>query len=265
MTGRLARLSGALFLASPLVAASATAQGVEYPSGTTRYRISTTTRAEQASPMGNATIEASVEQQLTVNLMKHAKDTLMATITLDSLAVKSSGPTPDVSKLVGLRFVTMTSPTGKLYSSKSPDGIPAELAQLTEGVTRFLPSYSAKLAPGVTWADTTSGKITQQGMDMDRTVVSTYKVEGDTTISGEKAYRVNRMTAAKATGTGSMQGTPVAMETTQNSNGALFITPRGAFVGGTSADDVTIKISVIAQNMEINIRQTGQTRIEAIR
>ena len=264
MTARLLRLSSALLLAAPF-AAPLSAQGVQYASGTKSYKISSTTKGTQTSPMGIGDFQVGLQEQVTVNLMSHAKDTVMATITVDSVALQSSGPAPDVKSLFGKKFVTLVSPTGKFYSTKAPEGIDPQLAQLAEGLGRFLPSYRSNLAEGLTWADTASGKVTQQGMEMDRTTVSNYKVVGDTSIGGQKAFQVQRMTSVKAAGSGSMQGSPISMETSGNSNGSFFISPNGIYLGGSSSDDVIIKITILAQNAEILIKQNAQTKIEAIR
>jgi hypothetical protein len=265
MTVRTARLSVALLFAAPLAAAPLHAQGVEYATGTTKYRISTNAKGSQTSPMGNADFQLGVQEQITVNVMKHAKDTVMATMTLDSIAFQSAGPAPDVSKVTGAHFVTLMSPTGKFYSSKTPDGIDPALGQITDGIGRFLPAFRGNVANGVTWTDTTTGKVSVQGMDMDRTSVSNYKVNGDTTIGGETAFRVQRITTSKAAASGAMQGTPVTVETTGTSTGAFFISPKGVFLGSTSTDDGNTKITVLAQNVEISVKQNVQTKVEAIK
>ncbi|MEP6733626.1 MAG: hypothetical protein ABJE10_23470 [bacterium] len=265
MSVRFARLSAALLVAAPL-AVQLHAQSVEYAAGTTRYRISTTTKGTQSSPMANGDFEIALKQQITVNLMKRTKDTVTATMTIDSISLKTAGPAPDVSALAGKKWVSLLSPTGKFYNSKAPEGsIDPALTQITESVAHLLPSYRGSLANGTTWADTVSGKVSQQGMDVDRTSIATYKVSGDTTISGEKALRVERVASVKAAGSGTMQGTPVTMETVGNSTGAFFLTPKGVYLGGANTDDVNLKITIIAQNAEINIKQVVQTRTEAIK
>jgi hypothetical protein len=259
------RFALALLVATPLAVAPLRAQGVEYAIGTTKYRVNTTTKGSQSSPMGNAQFEVALREQLTVNISKHAKDTVRAQLTLDSIALKSSGPTPDVSKLNGTKFVSLLSPTGKFYSTKAPENIDPSLATVLEGVGRFLPSFRGNIAQGLSWSDTTTAKVTQQGMDLDRTTVSNYTVAGDTTIGGEKAYRVKRITSVKAAGSGSMQGTPVSMASTGSSNGAFFITPKGVYLGAVSTDDVDLKITILAQNVEIIIKQNSTSKTEAIK
>src|SRR4051812_44544958 len=104
MTDRFARLVAALLVAAPL-AAPLSAQSLEYAAGTTRYRLTGTTKGTQTMPMGSSSYEVGVMQQVTVNLAKTAKDTVTATMTLDSIALKSAGPVPDLSRLKGASYV----------------------------------------------------------------------------------------------------------------------------------------------------------------
>ncbi len=266
MSVRFAHVCLALLITAPLATVPLRAQAVEYAPGTTRYRVSVTTKGTQSSPMATGSFEIGLQQQVTVNLMKHAKDTVMATITIDSIALMGSNPSPDVSALVGKHWVSLISPTGKFYSAKAMDGaVDPALAQITDGVTHLLPTYRTNLTAGMTWADTLSGKVNQQGMDLDRTSVTTYRVSGDTTIGGQKAFRVERSANVKAAGSGTMQNTPVTMETAGNSTGTFFVTPKGVYLGGTNTDDVNLKITILAQNAEITIKQVMQTNTEAIK
>lgn len=260
-----ARLSAALLIAAPFASAPLAAQGVEYASGTTKYRITTTTTGTQTSPMGSANFEVGILQDLTVDLMRHGKDTVMATMTVDSITLKSSGPAPDASKLRGSKFVSLLSPTGKFYSTKGPDGMDPQLAQIVDAVARFIPNHRGTIAQGTSWADTTSGKVTQAGMEVDQTTVTNYKVDGDSTIGGQKAIRISRTTSVKAAGSGNMQGSPVTMETTGTRAGAFFITNSGHYLGGNSIDEVMLKITILTQNAEISIKQNARTQIEAMR
>lgn len=265
MVARSTRLSLALILASPLAGVLA-AQTAEYSAGTTKYRIVTNAKGSQSSPAGSQSFDLALREQLTVDLMKHAKDTVMATITLDSIAfTTSAGPSPDVTTIRGAKFVTLMSPTGKVYSTQPPAGLDATMAQITDGIGRFLPAYRANLAKGTAWADTTKGKINQQGMELDRTIISSYVVSGDTTYAGQQALKINRVTNTIATGSGNAQGTPVTMETTGKGTSTYFMSPKGDFLGATSNDDVNSKITVLAQNMEIGVKQSVQTTVDAIK
>lgn len=265
MIARSTRLSLALILASPL-AGTLAAQTAEYSAGATKYRVITNAKGSQTTPAGNQSFDIALREQLTVDLTKPAKDTVMATMTLDSIALSSSaGPTPDVSTVKGAKFVTMMSPTGKVYTTQPPAGLDPTLAQVTDGIARFLPAYPANLTKGMAWADTTKGKVTQMGMEVDRTIISRYTVAGDTTYAGQKALKVNRATSTIATGSGSAQGTPITMEATGKGNGTYFISPRGAYLGATTTEDVDSKITVLGQNVEIGVKQSVQTTVETIK
>jgi hypothetical protein len=254
-----------LCTALSLLARPARAQNVEYLAGTTHYRVTTTTTGTQTTPLGNSDFELGVNQRITLELSRQAKDTLIATVTLDSIALIGAQGTPDLSGLIGARFVSLVSPTGRIYSTKPPSTSNPLLSQFAEGIARFLPAYRAELRQGATWSDTTAGKMNQQGMDVDRTIISNYSVEGDTTIAGERAFKVARVTTARAVGSGSSQGTPVSLESSSTSDGAFFLSARGVFLGGTSTDDVDLKLKILAQGAEISMKQKAHTTIEPVR
>ena len=265
MHARSARLAFALTIIAPvLTGAVLSAQNVEYAPGTMRYRISTTTKGSQTSGANSASFDIVVLEDLTVKLAKPSRDTVTATATLDSVSVKSSGGTPDVSKLKGITFVSRISPTGKFYSAALPQGMDAIGGQIVDGVSHFLPSWRSNLANGTTWTDTVSGKVNQNGMDVDRTSISSYVVKGDSTIRGMKAMRIHRTTAVKATGAGTMQGAAVSMESTGTSVGSFFVTATGKFLGSDSVDDLGVKIQVLGQNVEIGLKQNGVTHITTL-
>jgi hypothetical protein len=265
MIARLNRLSVALLVVAPLVAAPVRAQGVAYAAGTTKYRLSTSTKGSQTSPMGNQDFQIDARQQLTVNIAQQTRDTMVATVTLDSLSVKSAQGGPDLSRLLGSKFVSYMSPTGKVYSTKATEGTDPMLAQVTESVARFLPSYRRDLKPGMTWADTITGKVSQQGLEVDRTIISNYKVVGDTAVAGETAFKVERASSVKAAGSGSTQGTPISLESATTSNAVFFLTPKGQYLGGRQNDDIAVKITILAQGAEITIKQLAESKIEAIK
>lgn len=261
MIARLAPLAAALLA----VSTPARAQSVEYSDGTTRYRVLTTTTGSQTTPLGSSNFELGVEQQITLNLAHQAKDTLLATVTLDSISLTGAAAVADVSTLRGAKFISLVSPTGHVYSTRAPSNPNPVVSQLAEGIARFLPSYRPNLKPGFTWSDTASGKVMQQGMELDRTVVSNFTVEPDTVIAGERALKVARVTSVKAAGSGTPQGTPVSMESSSTSNGAFYLSPAGVFLGATSTDDVNLTLKILAQGAEISLKQNAQTRVEPIR
>ncbi len=263
MTVRSFTLPALLLLVAPL-AAPLRAQGVEYSPGTMRYRISTVNSGSQTSPMGNQDFHMDVKQLLTVNVARPAKDTLVVTVTLDSMDIEGAPAKQDLSSILGAKFTTYISPTGKLYSSKAPEGGNPVLAQLTDGVARFLPSYRSNLHAGMTWADTVTDKVDQNGMELNRTVASSYKVLGDTTVSGTKAFKVSRVAKAKAAGSGTTQGQPISVESATTSDAIFLLSPKGVYLGGRQNDDAEVKITILSQGAEINVKQTATSTIQAL-
>ncbi|HET9685150.1 MAG TPA: hypothetical protein VFP15_13680 [Gemmatimonadaceae bacterium] len=264
MTVRSFALPAALLLVAPLAAMPLRAQSVEYAAGTTRYRLSTSTKGSQTSPMGSQEFQMQVKQQLTVNLARQSKDTIVATVTLDSLDIQSAQGKQDMSSLLGSRFVSYISPTGKLYSSKPPEGNNPVLTQFTEGVSRFLPTYRKDIHAGMTWADTLNDKVSQQGLELNRTVVSNYQVIGDTNVAGEKAFKVSRLSTVKAGGSGTTSGQAIAVESATTSNAVFLLSPKGKYLGGHQDDDINAKVTILAQGAEISVKQQASSTIEAL-
>ncbi len=265
MTDRFARLAAALLFSAPLASVTLGAQSVELAPGTMRYRLVGVTKGTQTTPAGSQSFEVGVLQQITVNLAKTSKDTVKATMTLDTIDVKSQTGGPDLSKLKGAAFIAMMSPTGKVYSAKGPDGLDPVLGQVVEGVTRILPTFRTNLVKGYSWSDTATTKSNQQGIDVSRTTVTKFTVAGDTTIAGQKALKVDRVTSIKAGGAGSMGGTALTMESEGSSIGAFYITVAGVYLGSNANDSLSTKMSVVGQNYEVLIKQNGTTNVEAIK
>jgi hypothetical protein len=265
MRARSVLLPTAMLAVAPLLAAPLLAQGIEYAPGTTSYHVSTATKGTQSSPMGSQDFEIGVEQRLTVNVARQSKDTLLATFTIDSLTLRSAGPTPDVSRYQGTKLTALLSPTGRVYSSKGPEGADPLLAQLSESIVRFLPSYRRDLRTGLAWSDTASGKVTQQGMEVDRTTITDYTVVGDTDVAGQKAFKVRRHIAMKAAGSGAAGGTAVTLASSTSSDGNFVLSSGGAFLGSDSNDDIDLKLTMAAQGAEISVKQKATQKVRAIR
>jgi hypothetical protein len=138
------------------------------------------------------------------------------------------------------------------------------LTQMTEGVSRFLPAYRRDVRAGMAWADTVNDKVSQQGLELNRTIIANYKVLGDTTVSGEKAFKVSRISKVKAAGSGTASGQPISVESATTSDAVFFLSPKGKYLGGRQNDDIEAKVTVLAQNAEINVKQTATSTIEAV-
>src|SRR5262245_8398982 len=173
-----------------LVPCMATAQDrFEYAATTGQYRLTSATKGTQEAMGQKQEFESSNNELLTVTVVRASKDTTILTIVIDSVAVV--GPMgivpPGIEKLKSSKITAKIAPFGMPYSVVGPtdDSIP-NASQITDELSRFLPRIKAKLAAGVAWTDTITGKTKQGGLELDRRVVAKYTVTGDTTVKGEK-------------------------------------------------------------------------------
>jgi hypothetical protein len=258
----------AALLAVLCLPAAALAQGFEYASGTSQYRITSKTHGSQEAMGQKNEFDTSNNQLLTVTVAKQSKDTLGLTITIDSLsAVGPMGMTPPgIDKLVGIRIAAKMAPYGAVYSSIGPkdDSIP-QGSQVTDEMSRFLPRIRAKLAPGATWTDTTTGKLSQGGVDVDRRTIAKFTVVGDTTVGGQKAWKLARETTTNLSGSGTSQGQPMTMEGLSTGKATLLLSQAGVFLGGLNEDQANIKIVLAANGMEIGVNTTANTTVEKVK
>jgi hypothetical protein len=265
MFARPAALAFAAMLAIP---AAATAQGFEYAASKSQYRITSKTTGAQEAMGQKQEFEQSSNQLLSVTVDRAMKDTLAYTAVLDSItAVGPMGMVPPgLDKLIGIKVSAKLSPFGAVYSAEGPkEEVVPNAQQLTDEMSRILPRIKAKLAAGATWSDTTAGKVKQNGIDIDRRVVSNFTVVGDTTVAGEKSWKINRETTTTLSGSGAPQGQPMTMEGTSTGKGMLFVSQKGVFVGSEGEDKASIKIVLAANGMEIGVTTTANTKVEKIK
>lgn len=258
-------LALALSLALP---AAAVAQGFEYAPNTGQYRITSKATGAQEAMGQKQEFETSNNQLVTVTLTRPTKDTLAMTLVLDSIAVVGPmGMTPPgLDKLIGMKVVAKLSPFGAFYSAEAPkDTTVASASQITEGLSNFLPRIRGKLASGTTWTDTTSGKVSQNGFDIERRVITKFTVAGDTTVGAEKSWKIARETNTSLSGSGTPQGQPATMEGTSNAKGTLLVSQKGVFVGSQSEDQSNVKIVLAANGMEIGVTSTVNTTVEKVK
>jgi hypothetical protein len=275
MFARPARIALALSLTLP---AAAVAQGslaqrpapsdrFEYAPGSSQYRISTKTKAAQEMMGQKQEFESTNSQLLSVTVARASQDTLAVALVLDSISATSPmGPPPGIDKLRGVKVLAKLAPFGGVYSAVGPtdDSIPNG-SQVTDEMSRFLPKIRAKLAAGATWSDTTIGKAKQSGLDVDRKVVATFTVLGDTTVGGEKWWKIGRVTNTTLSGSGTSQGQPMTMEGTSNGKATLFFSQKGVFVGAENEELANIKIVLAANGMEVGVTTTANTKIEKVK
>jgi len=260
-TGRLA-----LFLLAGAPAA-AVAQ-FSYAPGTSQYRITSSMKGAQEVMGQRQEMESSSNQLVTVAVARAGRDTLQVTTTMDSIAI--IGPMgmapPGIDQIRGTTVVARVSPTGQVYAvtTPAPDSL-TEAANLTYEMSNVLPKVRPGIKAGATWTDTTSRKASQGGLDIDRSIVATYRVAGDTTIGGQKAWKIARTAKVAVTGSGAQGGQPMTLEGTEDHMGTLAVTPNGNFLGYANEVQATIKVLLAANGMEVGITQNATTKIEKVR
>jgi hypothetical protein len=265
MPARAFRLAAALGLMLPF---ALRAQAFEYAATSGQYRVTSKTTGTQDAMGQTQQFQTSNNQLLSVSLARATRDTMALTIVVDSVnAVGPMGmPMPGLDKLVGQKISAKLSPVGVVYSAQGPadDSVPNG-SQITTELSRLLPRIKAKLAPGAAWTDTVTGTVKQNGMSIDRQVIATYAVAGDTTVQGQKAWKLTRETNTSMTGGGAPQGQMMSMEGTATGKGIVVMGQNGVYLGGTSEDHANIKITLTAQAMDVTVTTTSNTAVEKVK
>lgn len=252
-----------LSIALVVVPQLATAQRLEYAPGTTRYAINTnaTGYAEQMGQRQDVNFDT--EQRVTLTIARHSKDTLDLTMTLDSLAGRMPNGMPiDGSAARGLKVIGALSPMGRIYSKRiASDSAPEALRQSAEEMIRFLPVLPGDLKVGTTWTDTTATPVKQMGLEINRQIVTTYKVLGDTTYDGEKSWRIDRAATVTLSGSGTTMGQQVTLVGGSTGSGTYYLSAKGTLLGADLKDEVKSKVTLVAAGMDVTSNQTQTTKI----
>ena len=246
--------------------AALAAQGYQYAPTTGQYRVTQSTKATQEAMGQKQDFESSGNQLFTVVVARAGKDTLMLTATVDSVTQTGPmGPPPGIDKLVGVKAEAKLSPTGILYSTWTKDSSITGATALAEAAGRFLPRIRGRMEKGATWVDTSSGKVRQTGIEVDRKTVSKFTVAGDTTVAGEPSWKLTRDDSTTMSGAGMAQGQALTMEGTSTGKGTLIVSQKGVFFGGEGSEQANIKLLLSANGLEINIAQNANTKIVKVK
>jgi len=262
---RLPRLVATLAFVVPV---ALPAQGFEYAASSGQYRVSQKATGTQEAQGQTQEFQTSNSELLTITVARASRDTLNLSVFVDSVtAVGPMGmPVPGLDRLAGRTVTAKLSPAGVVYAAVGPtdDSIPNG-AQITTDLSRILPRVKARLAPGASWADTTSGTVRQNGLSVDRRVISTYTVAGDTTWQGQQAWKLNRESNTTMTGGGAPNGQMMSLEGTATGKGVVVVSKSGVVLGGTGEDHADIKLTLTAQAMEVAITTTTNTAVEKVK
>ena len=93
----------------------------------------------------------------------------------------------------------------------------------------------------------------------------TSKVVGDTTYDGVRAWRISRTTEATFAGSGTSQGQPLTMEGRSKGSDNLFVGRDGTYLGGLLNNAATIKVTLVANGMEVGMTQEQNTTVKKVK
>lgn len=270
MSLNFARCVALLASASAFVTSIASAQStVTYAPGKLHYHVTTVSTRAQPLGGGRAPFDFSTttNQWIALDVAPQSSDTLKVTITVDSIRIASTlnAPPPDLTVLQGAKFTGTMSPRGRIYSlapaANSSDG---KLGATATALKRFLlPLPARALAPGASWADTVVEHPKVGTINITSSSVTTYKVAGDTTVSGQHAWRIDRYTTIAQLGKGTEAGQPLEISSSGTVTGMQFFTDKGVLLGGQSTQrtDLTEKMN---ESEGAPIQQTFKSTVELL-
>lgn len=256
-------LLAALAILAVASVSEAQTTGATYPAGAHRYRVTRESRSSQEM-MGNVqTSTITTYEEFTLDLRASGRDTMRFTFTIDSATRQSDMPgAGDAPPPKGHRLSGRISPRGVVHDfDRDSSGIDA----VGTAYRNFLPHLPAQpLAAGLTWTDTVRTPVSQAGIQGTSMTIVASKVLGDTTIAGEKAWRIERSATLSMTGTGHQDGADLFLSGTGTANGVSLIAANGVYLGARAEQEISINVEVPAASMTIPIRQTTVTRVERI-
>ncbi len=259
MSKTLAALLGMLVVASVSEAQSAAV----YAPGTHRYRVTREARSSQEVMGSVQTGTVTTYEEFTLDLRAGGRDSMRFSVTIDSASRQSDMPgAGEVPPAKGRRVSGRVSPRGVVHDF-DPDSSGAE--DISAGYRNFLPHLPAQpLAAGLAWSDTARTPFTQAGIQGTTMTVIASRVLGDTTIGGQKAWRVERKGTLSMSGTGNQDGADLILSGAGIANGISLIAQNGVYLGARSEQELSINVEVPAASMTIPIKQTTVTRIDRI-
>lgn len=247
-----------------LAPAAVGAQRLEYVPDSARFEVSTIATGGGAETGSAGTVRYETRQVLTLVLERAVADTLRLRLSVDSLSTQRGGILQlGVGPDVRVRILATLSPLGRVHRARIE---PAEAAATMNAMdaARFLPMLGSRVRAGATWSDTIATPVTQFGLQVDRRVVTTYRVLGDTTIDGARAWRIARTTATTLRGRGASMGETLTFESSGEGSGTVYVSAAGRFVGASTADELRSTTRVGAEAASLSETQRVRTVVRRL-
>jgi hypothetical protein len=253
---------------APAPSVAAAPKPFEFAASTGQYRFSASSKIVQSMMGQSQDMATSNSRLMTIALARSAPDTITMSMTIDSITlVGAMGMTPPgLDKVPGSKFVAKIAPNGTFYSVTGPSETDNPLgAGMTDELGRALPRIKAILAAGATWTDTVKDRIRQSGLDVEREIITTYVVTGDSTVGGEASWKVSRSLSSKGTAKGSTQGQDITLESSGTGKGMLVISKKGVLMSGTGEETGAGLVTLVANGMQVNINSTTTTSFTKVK
>ena len=265
-----ARRLGTIILGSAVVTSIAFAQGsAAYAPGKLRYHVTTVSTRAQPLGGGRAPFDftTTTNEWIALEVAAAAGDTVKIAMTLDSIRVTSTldAPPPDIAVLQGAKFTGTMSPRGHVYTlapaSGSSDG---KLTATATALKRFLLLLPPRaLAAGTSWADTVVEHPSVGTIKITSSSVTTYKVASDTTVNGQRAWRIDRYTTIAQLGKGTEGGQPLEISSSGTVTGSQFFSDKGVLLGGQSTQRTDLQ-EKMNESEGAPIQQTFKSTVELL-
>jgi len=275
---KLSAAAAALLVAA--AGSTAAAQPFAYKAGAQAYRLDQTVATEQTVQGMAQSSTSSTAQFISMELAPGAQG-LGLTFVIDSVVVlpgdSAAAASPmqaqvqrqaeDAAKaLKGRRLSGTVTPLGRVQTLAVADTVVPNAQQLANGFKAFLvPFPSASVKAGLTWTDTTTNEFkNMSGIDGTTKSIVTYTVVGDTTVGGQKAWKVEQKGTLTMTGAGAAQGTDVSLSGDGTVQGTVVVGQNGVYLGGDVEQTQSLKVEVPAASMTIPITNNVTTKIRPI-
>ncbi len=266
----IARRAAMVILGTAIVTSISLAQSSDaYAPGKLRYHVTTVSTRAQPLGGGRAPFDytTTTNQWIALEVTAHSADTLTVAMTVDSIRISSTldAPPPDIAVLQGAKFAGTMSPRGHVYTLAPAAGATdGKLTATATALKRFLLLLPARpLATGASWADTVVEHPNVGTLKITSSSVTTYKVAGDTTVSGQHAWRIDRYTTIAQLGKGTEGGQPLEISSSGTVTGMQFFTDRGVLLGGTSTQRTDLQ-EKMNESAGAPIQQTFKSTVELL-
>jgi hypothetical protein len=229
----------------PTVPPRATA-AFAYAPGTRRYRLTTVVARTQNQAGGRAPFEFTntTTMDVTLSLVARARDTLVMTLTVDTVAVKSDldAPPADLSGYQRATLSGLISPQGRVYAFEPPANATAPTSSLYRAFRRFLvPFPNGSVVPGTTWSDTATTAVKVGGFNTHTVAITTSKISGDTAYAGRQAWRIEQSGTIAISGEAGSGQDSTQLSGDGTIRAVDFVAVNGVFLGNTSTQTTQLQ------------------------